>query len=202
MSVIRLVREVEATGAAGVHLEDQVLPKKCGHMQGKQVVSTEKFTAKIKAFVDTRKSQDFMLFARTDALAVQGMQQAIDRGNRYLEAGADVIFVEAPRSIEDAKTIAKGIPGPLLYNWVYGGLSPLLSLQELEALGYSYCLQADVLFCVAHALDRYFSELQRTGGYGNSATEMLTFDQFNELLKLSEFEDLDSQYGAGIPQIQ
>src|SRR5437016_9672848 len=107
LNVIRMVREVERTGAAAMHMEDQVLPKKCGHMAGKRVVSTEAFVAKVKAFVDTRKSERFLLFARTDAIAVNGFEHAIERGNRYLEAGADVIFVEAPVSMQQAADIPR-----------------------------------------------------------------------------------------------
>ena len=193
-NVMRLVRDIEATGAAGIHLEDQVFPKKCGHMAGKRVVPADRFVAKIKAFVDTRKSEDFLLFARTDAIAVEGFEAAIDRANLYREAGADVIFVEAPVTREQVEAIPRLVPGPLLYNWVFRGLSPLVPLDELAGLGYRYCLQADVLYPVAHALTDYFSSLARTKGYDPVADRMLSFDAFNEIVGLSAVEAADRRY--------
>ena len=194
LNVIRLVREVERAGGAGIHMEDQVLPKKCGHMAGKRLVSTQTFVTKIKAFVDTRKSSDFLLVARTDAIAVFGFNEAIERGNRYLEAGADVVFVEAPVSFEQAAAIPKQINGPVLYNWVFAGKSPLIPPQTLVDLGYSYYLQADVLFAVSHALGVYFGELKASGTYGDVATRMTTFDEFNAIVGLSQIIDAEKKY--------
>jgi len=194
LNVMRLVREVERTGAAGIHLEDQVFPKKCGHMEGKRLVPAEAFTAKIKAFVDTRDSDDFLLFARTDAIATDGFEAAIERGNRYLEAGADVIFVEAPLDGEQAARIPRLIAGPTLYNWVFKGKSPLIPRNELAALGYAYYLQADVLYSVAHALQGYFAALRKTGGYGKAAEHMIGFDAFNEIVGLARIQEAEARY--------
>lgn len=196
LNVIRLVREVEAAGAKGVHLEDQVLPKKCGHMVGKRVVPPAEFVAKIAAFVDTRKSNDFLLFARTDAIAVEGFDAAIERANRYREAGADVIFIEAPTSREQAEEIPRQVEAPVLYNWVFGGKSPLIPLDELARIGFSYCLQADVLYAVAHALRGYFKDLRETGSYGKTAERMLSFDEFNDLIGLQDWAAAEHRYGA------
>ena len=198
LNVIRMVREVERAGAAAIHMEDQVLPKKCGHMAGKRVIPTESFVAKVKAFVDTRQSDSFLLFARTDAIAVNGFDDAIERGNRYLEAGADVIFVEAPVSMEQAAAIPKLIDGPVLYNWVYGGKSPLVHPDELSKLGYSYYFQADVLFAVSKALQRYFGELKATGTYGQVQAHMATFDEFNEVIGLAEVIAAEQKYGVAL----
>jgi 2,3-dimethylmalate lyase len=195
LNVIRMVREVERTGAAAIHMEDQVLPKRCGHMTGKRVIPTQAFVAKIKAFVDTRKSEKFLLFARTDAIAVNGFDDAIERGNHYLEAGADVIFVEAPVSMQQAADIPRLIDGPVLYNWVYGGKSPLIHPDKLGELGYSYYYQADVLFAVSSALERYFSELKTTGTYGRAQEHMATFDEFNEFVGLAEVIAAEQRYG-------
>ena len=195
LNVIRLVREVERTGASAIHLEDQVFPKKCGHMENKRVVPTEAFVAKIKAFVDTRRSEQFLLFARTDAIATHGFEAAIERANRYREAGADVIFVEAPLSREQAAEIPKQIDGPVLYNWVFKGKSPLISPDELAAMGYSYYLQADVLYAVAHALQRYFGELKLTGTYGAVEDAMISFDAFNQLVGLETIVEAERRYG-------
>jgi len=194
LNVMRLVHEIERTGAAGIHMEDQVLPKKCGHMEGKRVVSTDTFVSKIKAFVDTRKSSDFLLFARTDAIAVNGFDDAIERGNRYLEAGADVIFVEAPTSMEQAAAIPKLIRGPVMYNWVFAGRSPLIHPDVLTELGYSHYLQADILYAVSHALKSYFSALKTTGTYGEAASRMITFDDFNQLVGLEKIKQAENTY--------
>lgn len=194
LNVIRLVRECERTGAAGMHLEDQVFPKRCGHMRGKRVVRTEEFVAKIKAFVDTRKSEAFLLFARTDAIAVNGFEDAVERGNRYIEAGADVVFVEAPIDRTQVESLPNLIDGPLLYNWVYAGLSPLVHPKDLSRLGYRYYLQADVLYAVSHALKHYFGELRRTGTYGAAEKRMVTFDEFNDIVGLQQISVAERRY--------
>lgn len=196
LNVIRLVKEVEKTGARGIHLEDQVFPKRCGHMDNKRIVPREAFEAKIKAFVDTRKSDRFLLFARTDAIATHGFDEAIERGNRYLEAGADVIFIEAPTTEDDAARIPALINGPVLYNWVLGGKSPLIPKDRLAAMGYRYYLQADVLYAVAHALRSYFSELKHTGGYGSAVARMITFDEFNRIVGYERVMEADRRYGT------
>lgn len=194
LNVMRLVREIEKTGASGIHMEDQVFPKKCGHMENKRIVSADAFVGKIKAFVDTRKSEQFLLFARTDAIATHGLDEAIERGNRYLEAGADVIFIEAPTSHEQAARIPQLVNGPLMYNWVFGGKSPLIPKEELAAMGYSYYLQADVLYAVSHALRLYFSELKQTGTYGVAAERMISFDDFNRIVGLERIIEAERRY--------
>ena len=194
LNVMRLVREMEKAGASAIHIEDQVFPKKCGHFAGKRLVPQADFIAKIMAFVDTRKSDDFLLFARTDAIAVGGFQEAVDRGNAYYEAGADVIFVEAPTSQEQAENLPKLIDAPLLYNWVYKGLSPLIPREELLRLGYRYFLQADILYAVSFALRHYFSELKNTASYGTCAERMLSFDEFNELIGLGDIVAAENKY--------
>jgi methylisocitrate lyase len=194
LNVMRLVREMEKAGANAIHIEDQVLPKKCGHMEGKRIVPAADFVAKIKAFVDTRKSEDFLCFARTDAIAVGGFNEAVDRGNMYRETGADVIFVEAPTSTEQAESLPRLIDAPLLYNWVFKGKSPLIPRERLLELGYRYLLQADVLYAVSYALDRYFSELKRTSSYGSAADCMISFDEFNDLIGLNEIIAAEAKY--------
>jgi len=136
LNVIRSVREFEKSGIAAFHLEDQVAPKKCGHYEGKDVVSTHEMTGKIKAAADTRRDGDLVIIARTDALAIEGVQAAIDRVNAYLEAGADVGFVEAPRTVAEMAAIPKAVKGPVLINIFAGGKTPVLTAPELEAMGY------------------------------------------------------------------
>jgi 2-methylisocitrate lyase-like PEP mutase family enzyme len=189
-----MVREMEKAGANAIHMEDQVLPKKCGHMEGKRIVPVADFVAKIRAFVDTRKSEDFLLFARTDSLAVGGFDEAVDRANAYLEAGADVIFFEAPTTMEQVERLPRLIPGPLLYNWVWKGKSPLVPREELLRLGYRFYLQADVLYAVSWALRHYYSELKATGTYGAAAERMISFDEFNALIGLDEILAAERRY--------
>lgn len=194
LNVMRLVREMEKAGASAIHIEDQVFPKKCGHFRGKKLIPERDFVSKIRAFVDTRKSEDFLCFARTDAIAVDGFNAAIDRANAFREAGADVIFIEAITSVEQALQIPKLVSGPLLYNWVYKGLSPLISLPELHQMGYRYVLQADILYAVSYALREYFNELKSTGSYGKSADRMLSFNEFNTLIGLEEIISAEERY--------
>ena len=194
LNVMRLVREMEKAGANAIHMEDQVFPKKCGHMEGKRIVPQADFLAKIRAFVDTRRSEDFLLVARTDSLAVGGFNEAVDRGNAYLEAGADVIFVEAPTTMEQVEKLPKLIDGPLLYNWVWKGKSPLVPKEELLRLGYRFFLQADVLYAVTFALRHYFSELKTTASYGSCAERMVSFDEFNRLIGLDAIIAAEQRY--------
>ncbi len=136
LNVVRTVREYERAGVAGLHLEDQVAPKKCGHIAGKQVVPTGEFCDKIRAASEYRTDPDLLIIARTDARAVTGLDDAIERGNRYAEAGADAIFVEAPQSLDEVRRIAREVKAPLLANMVPGGKTPAVKFSELQRLGF------------------------------------------------------------------
>src|SRR5881392_443142 len=137
INVRRTIHEYERAGVAGLHIEDQVWPKKCGHMEGKQVIPMEEMAQKIRAAVDARQDPDFVIIARTDANAVNGLEDALRRGQAYREAGADVIFIEAPRSMEELQAIGETFQGvPLLFNWAESGKTPLLPLNEIRALGF------------------------------------------------------------------
>src|SRR3982074_897018 len=140
VNVVRSVREYEKTGVAAFHLEDQVSPKKCGHYEGKQVVSKAEMVGKIKAAVDTRRDADMVIIARSDARAIEGLQAAIDRVNAYLDAGADFGFVEAPQTVEELRIIGKRVRGPALVNVFEGGKTPMLGAKELEAMGFRLSL--------------------------------------------------------------
>src|SRR5436190_4730455 len=135
-NVVRTVREFERAGAAGILLEDQVTPKRCGHFQGKQVIPTEEMVLKLRAALDARRNPDFVLVARTDARAVEGIDAAIERANRYGAAGADICFIEAPESREELERIPREVNYPLLVNMLSGGVTPILSVNELAQLGY------------------------------------------------------------------
>src|SRR5215470_19455585 len=136
LNVVRTVREYERAGVAGLHLEDQVAPKKCGHIAGKQVIPAREFADKIRAAVEYRTDPDLVIIARTDARAVTGLDDAIARGNLYREAGADVIFFEAPQSADEIRRVAREVKAPLLANMVQGGRTPAMTVAELETLGF------------------------------------------------------------------
>src|SRR5919106_1904016 len=136
INVIRTVREYEKSGVAGFHIEDQVSSKKCGHYEGKEVIARAEMIGKIKAAVDTRQDADMVIIARSDARAVEGLDAAIDRVNAYLEAGADVGFVEAPQTVDELRIVGRRVNGPALVNVFEGGKTPMLAASELEAMGF------------------------------------------------------------------
>lgn len=167
LNVIRTVREYERAGVAAFHLEDQVTPKRCGHYEGKDVVSKEEMIAKIRAAVDTRKDTNLAIIARTDSRAVLGMDEAIERGNAYIQAGADIAFVEAPQSLEELKRIAAEIGGPVLVNMIKGSRTPLLPAKDLEKLGFKLAIYPNeahraaiwaVQACVRHLKEKGTTE--------------------------------------------
>src|SRR5256714_10439484 len=154
INVRRTIHEYERASVAGLHIEDQVWPKKCGHMEGKQVIPIDEMVQKIRAAVDARQDPDFVIIARTDANAVNGLEDALLRGQAYHEAGADVIFIEAPRSITELRAIKQTFPDvPLLYNWAESGKTPLLPLEEIHALGFKLVIfPVSMLFAATQAL--------------------------------------------------
>ena len=195
LNVRRTVREIERAGAAGMFIEDQVFPKRCGHMEGKQVIEAEEMEAKIRAAVDVRRDEDFVIMARTDALAVHGLAHAIERANRYRAAGADLIFVEAPTSVEQMVSITGGVDAPLLANNVEGGKSPLLSAAELQRIGYSAVVfPVAATFTVAASVSRLMDHLKATGSTEGFLDNMSTFDDFNRLVGLEHLRALERRY--------
>lgn len=164
LNVIRTVREYERAGVAALHLEDQVFPKKCGHIAGKAVIPAKEFAEKIRAAAENRTDPDFVIIARTDARAVNGIDDAIERGLLYREAGADVIFVEAPTSREEIERVAREIKAPLLSNQVPGGKTPGLTVSELEKLGYKMVIFPVVgLMAATLAIEKALAQLKETG---------------------------------------
>jgi len=189
----RLIRELERAGAAAVHLEDQAFPKRCGHMDGKRLDSTQAMVDKIAAAADARHDPDFIIVARTDALAVDGFDAAIERAARFREAGADVLFVEAPTTVEQIAAIPKLLPGPNWFNASWDGKSPLPSLQSLDAHGYRLVIYPDTVFAAVKAVSRLLETIRDTGGYGNA--DLLTgFQEFNALAGLDRVAALDRRY--------
>ncbi len=185
-NVARVVNLYEKAGVAGLFIEDQVFPKRCGHMSGKAVVPVADWIAKIKAALDARVDADLVIMARTDAVAVNGLDDAIERAQLAREAGADLIFVEAPTQVADMRRICAEVPGPCLANNVETGLSPLLPAAELQAIGYAAVVfPVAATYAVAFALRNLFATLRATGSTAAFLPQMLEFNEFNDLVGLT-----------------
>ncbi len=182
-NVIRTVREFERAGAAGMLLEDQVFPKRCGHFAGKQVIPVDEMLGKLKAALDSRHDLDFVLIARTDARAVEGLDAAIERANRYAEVGADLIFVEAPQSAGELARIAREILRPQLANMLVGGATPILSADELQQLGFKIVVSpVESLAITAFAVQQLAEAMLHQGRVDGLADRMWSFEQMKQLL--------------------
>ncbi|MFB5611247.1 MAG: oxaloacetate decarboxylase [Nitrosopumilaceae archaeon] len=196
LSVWKLVKELEAAGASGIFLEDQRWPKRCGHMQGKEVVPHEEYAEKLGAAIDARSSKNFIIVARTDARATEGLDAAIERGLKNKKIGADAIFVEAPKSIAEMKKIGKAIKAPLVANMIEGGATPISSAQVLYKMGYKIILYPlSVLFANTFATMNILKELKKTGTTSKFRNKVVSFDQFNDLVELKKFRKLEKKYG-------
>jgi 2-methylisocitrate lyase-like PEP mutase family enzyme len=186
-NVVRTVREFERAGAAGVLLEDQVAPKRCGHFTGKQVIPAPEMVLKLRAALEARQDADFVIVARTDSRAVEGIEGAIDRANRYAEAGADVCFIEAPQGRDELERIPREVRHPLLVNMLTGGVTPILPVEELGRLGYKIVVcPIETLLVTGAAVQRLIRALLTRGRADDPGCEMLTFAQVKELLGLDE----------------
>lgn len=197
LSVMRTVEEYEELGAAAVIFEDQVFPKRCGHMIGKEVIPTEEHVQKIRAARDARQG-DLMIVARTDARAGLGLNEAIERGKRYLEAGAEILFIEAPQSVAELEMIGKTFPDTMLIvNMVEGGKTPCLSSLDLQQLGFKIVFwPCTVLYAIAHTMQSVFNILLNTGSTDAYRHNMLDFNEFNQLMGLEKYLALSSKYKA------
>lgn len=195
LNLMRTVREMEAAGAAGVHIEDQVTPKRCGHYEGKEVVERGEFIKKIEAACAARRDDDFVIIARTDARAVLGLEEAIVRGQEAHQAGADVVFIEAPQSLEEIKRIADALEVPLLLNMVTkGGKTPYVATDELERLGYDIVLFAsEVQRASIFAMQRLLADLrvQRTAEFFG---EMVHFQERERIVNTAYYLQLQERY--------
>jgi 2-methylisocitrate lyase-like PEP mutase family enzyme len=198
INVRRTIQEYERAGVAAVHIEDQVWPKKCGHMEGKQVISTEEMVQKIRAAVDARRDPDFVIIARTDANAVTGFADALARASAYHEAGADVLFIEAPRTMEQLRIIGETFPDvPLLFNWAESGKTPLLPLDEIRTLGFKLVLfPVSLLFAVTYTMLTMLKSFQQGETSAPFASQMVTFLQFTDLIGLPQVQELEQRYGV------
>ena len=189
LNVQRTVRQFERVGASAIQLEDQSFPKRCGHLAGKTLVSKNEMVGKIKASLDARKNENTVIIARTDARAVEGLDAAFDRAAAYRDAGADILFIEAPQSLEEMKNITAtfGNELPLLANMVEGGKTPIASATELEDIGYHLAIfPGGAVGAIAHHLSAYYSGLLRDGNNKKFSEKMYDFDGLNEVIGTKE----------------
>jgi 2,3-dimethylmalate lyase len=194
-NVSRTVRVFENAGVAALFIEDQVFPKRCGHMEGKQIIPTAEMVAKVKAAVDARVDEDLVIMARTDAIAVYGIDDAIERANLYHEAGADLIFVEAPRSVEEMKRINKNVDAPTLAIQLEGGKTPLLTTKDLQEIGFNVVVYPNAtVYATAWALKGLWETLKKEGTTRSFTDRMIGFDDFNTLVGLDKIRELESFY--------
>ena len=199
INVIRTVREYEAAGMAAIHIEDQVMPKKCGQMEGKEVVPAREMAAKVTAAVAARKSPEFLIIARTDAIAVEGLDSALARGRVYVEAGADALFVEAPQTEAEIEAVARAFPDvPLLFNYSEGGKTPALPYSRLRELGFSLVIFPLTLLLVAtQAMRAALARVKTDGTPIELLPSMLGFDEFLEFIGLPEVRELEQRFAEG-----
>lgn len=198
LNVIRTVREYERAGVAAIHIEDQILPKKCGHMENKQVVDAAEMAEKIRAAVEARKSPDFLVIARTDARAVEGLESALRRARLYRQAGADALFVEGPQSEQEVAEVARAFPrAPLLFNWAEGGKTPPIPIERLKELGYRIIIfPISALLVAAKAVREVMARIRSDGTPIRVAPEFLPFRDFNDLVGLAEIQGLERKFAV------
>ncbi|MGB6895148.1 MAG: isocitrate lyase/PEP mutase family protein [Dehalococcoidia bacterium] len=195
LNVQQMIRELIRMGARGVILEDQRWPKRCGHMRDKQVIDAEEHAAKLRAARDARGEVPFVIVGRTDALETHGLDEAIRRARLYKEAGADVLFVEGPRSRDELRRIGRELPGPLAVNLIEGGRTPLYPLEELVDMGfYSIGFVLSGLYAAARALERTYAELRAQGTTEGIKEALMPFDEFNALIGLEDRYATDERY--------
>ena len=198
INVIRTVQEFEAAGVAALHLEDQVAPKRCGHLEGKQVVPVDEMEAKIRAAVAARQGSDLVLIARTDAAAVEGVEAAIERARRYRDAGADVLFVEALTTEAALEQVATALAGvPLLFNGAEGGKTPIVPLPRLRELGFAIAIYPiGTLLASTAAMLQALAELKATGTPEALLDRVPGFDEFVDFIGLGEMQELERRFGS------
>ena len=195
INVIRTVQDLIRAGAAGMFLEDQIWPKRCGHMRGKQVIPLDEQLKKLRAAVEARENSDFFIVARTDSRQALGLDEAITRGLAFKEAGADAVFIEAPESKEEMKLISEQVPGPLVANMLERGVTPLMGPKELNDLGFDLIVwPLAPLYSVAKSLTDVYTTLRRDGSTLAILDRLMPFDEFNRIVGLEEKYALDTKY--------
>jgi 2-methylisocitrate lyase-like PEP mutase family enzyme len=198
VNVGRTVKVLERAGANCIQIEDQVFPKRCGHFDGKEVVPVEEFVAKIKAATDARSQDDLLILARTDAIACEGFDDAVERANAALDAGADCLFIEAPRTLDEVRRIPRCADAPFLLNLVYGGNTPLLTQAELAGLGYAMVLYANAaLQAAVDGMQRVLRHLHATGSLDGAEERLAGFDERQRLVGKPYYDALEQRYAVG-----
>ena len=196
-NIERTVHEYLQAGVAAIHIEDQAAPKRCGHMAGIKLVSVEEMTGRLKGAIEARGDADLLIIGRTDALAAVGRDEAIRRASRYREAGVDLVFVDAMKSIADAEAVAREVPGPLMISIVEGHETTCLLPQDLKSLGYSLALYPlSPLFAATRAVSEVLRSLRRDGSTRAEAARMATYAEFSEWVRLDHFCSLDERFGV------
>ena len=197
INVIRTVREYEAAGVAAIHIEDQVSPKKCGHMEGKEVIDASEMVEKVRAAVEARHSEDFVIIGRTDARAVEGLDGALERARRYREAGADVLFVEAPQSEEEIAAVAEAFPDvPLLFNWVESGKTPPVELERLKELGFRLIIfPVSTLLAATRSVSQALDRIRAEGSpIPIMEDRLLPVGDFMDFIGMPEIQELEEHF--------
>jgi len=195
LNVWKIVKDLEKIGAKGIFLEDQVWPKRCGHMMGKTVIPKEEYILKLQAAIDAREDNDFIIVARTDSLAQFGIEEAIERGKEYKKIGADVIFIEAPKTIDQMELIAKEIKAPLLANMIEEGVTPNLSADQLKQMGYKLVVfPLSALYSSTFAIKQTLQTLKKMGTTKELKNKMITYQEYNDLVNLSSYNKLEKKY--------
>lgn len=197
LNVWKIVKDLERIGAKGIFLEDQVWPKRCGHMTGKTVIPKEEYILKLHAAIDAREDNEFIIVARTDALAQFGIEEAIERGKEYKRIGADVIFIEAPKTIDQMELIAKEIKAPLLANMIEEGITPNLTADQLRKMGFKMVVfPLSALYSATFAIKQTLQTLKKMGTTKELKNKMITFQEFNDLVNLSAYRNLEKKYSS------
>jgi 2-methylisocitrate lyase-like PEP mutase family enzyme len=197
LNVQRTIRSFERAGAAAIQIEDQSFPKRCGHLDGKVLIKKDEMVGKVKAAVDSRKTSDTLIIARTDARAVEGLQEAIDRAHAYNEAGADVLFIEAPRSVDELKLIRKSfdLNIPLLANMVEGGKTPVKTANDLKSLGFNIVIfPGGAVRAATFQLQEYYAGLLKNGSNSEFSKKMHNFDSLNSVIGTPELLKIGKKY--------
>ena len=197
LNVYRTIQEFEDAGVAGLFMEDQTYPKRCGHFEGKQLISTQEMVKKIEAALDARKDPDLVIMARTDARAVYGLDAAIERAQAYVAAGVDMIFIEAPQTVEELQRVAKAVDVPSMANMVEGGKTPVVSVQELEEMGFKFASFSGSAQKIAlSAMQELFECLKTTGRLDGVLDKIASLSKRSELLGLQRFYNMEKKYAA------
>lgn len=197
-NAIRTVRNFERAGVAGLFLEDQCFPKRCGHTRGKQVIGTEEMLPKLRAALDARRDEDLVIMGRTDALGVLGIDEAIKRANLYLGAGCDAAFIEAPETREEMRRVCREVDGPLLANIVEFGRTPHLSARDLEEMGFALAVwPVSSVFVAVRALETLYRTLRETGSTAPLHDQMASFEEYTQIVRLPELREREARYEEG-----